>query len=105
MNFYLNYEGFDKYLLGKGLVDGDIYYVFRFENGYGASVIKAYWTYGGMKDLWELAVIRFFGEENIEYKLDYNTEITDDVCGYKTDDDVRELLARIKALENPDRCY
>ena len=67
MNFKLNYEGFDNYL-------------------YGASVIKAYWTYGGMKDLWELAVIRFFGEENSEYKLDYDTEITDNVCGYNTDD-------------------
>ena len=105
MNFKLKYEGFDNYLLGKGFIDGGVHYVFRFENGYGASVIKAYWTYGGMKDLWELAVIRFFGEENDEYKLDYDTEITDNVCGYKTDDDIRELLARIKELENPDRCY
>lgn len=56
-----------------------------------------------MKDLWELAVIRFFGEENNEYKLDYDTEITDNVCSYNTDDDIRELLARIKALENPDK--
>ena len=52
MNFKLNYEGFDNYLLGKGFIDGGVHYVFRFENGYGASVIKAYWTYGGMKDLW-----------------------------------------------------
>ena len=104
MNFNLNYEGFEDYLVEKKPKNGGIHYVFRCEKGYGASVIKAYWTYGGMKDLWELAVIRFFGEENNEYKLDYGTEITDNVCGYKTDDDVRELLARIKALENPDRC-
>ena len=103
MNFYLNHEGFNNYLLGKGLVDGGIHYVFRFENGYGASVIKAYWTYGGMKDLWELAVIRFFGKGNNDYELDYFTEITDDVCGYETDDGIRKLLARIKALENPDK--
>ena len=45
MNFKLNYEGFDNYLLGKGFIDGGVHYVFRFENGYGASVIKAYWTY------------------------------------------------------------
>lgn len=42
MIFKLNYEGFDNYLLGKGFIDGGIHYVFRFENGYGASVIKAY---------------------------------------------------------------
>ena len=103
MNFNLNYEGFENYLLGKGLVDGGIHYVFRFENGYGASVIKANWSYGGTKDLWELAVIKFFGKENADYELDYFTEITDDVCGYETDDGIRELLARIKALENPDK--
>ena len=103
MNFKLNYEGFDNYLLGKGFIDGGIHYVFRFENGYGASVIKTDWTYGGFKDLWELAVIRFFGKENIEYELDYFTEITDDVCGYETDDGIRKLLARIKALKKPDK--
>ena len=103
MNFNLNYEGFENYLLGKGLVDGGIHYVFRFENGYGASVIKANWSYGGIKDLWELAVIKFFGKENADYELDYFTEITDDVCGYETDDGIRKLLARIKALEKPDK--
>ena len=103
MNFNLNYEGYEDHLLGKGLIDGGIHYVFRFENGYGASVIKAYWTYGAYKDLWELAVIKFFGEESTEYELDYYTEITDDVCGYETDDGIRELLARIKALKNPDK--
>lgn len=103
MNFNLNYEGFENYLLGKGLVDGGIHYVFRFENGYGASVIKANWSYGSTKDLWELAVIKFFGKENADYELDYFTEITDDVCGYETDDGIRKLLARIKALENPDK--
>ena len=103
MNFKLNYKGFDNYLLGKGLVDGGIHYVFRFENGYGASVIKAHWAYGGLQDLWELAVIKFFGKENADYELDYFTEITDDVCGYETDDGIRKLLARIKALENPDK--
>lgn len=83
MNFKLNYEGFDNYLLGKGLVDGGIHYVFRFENGYGASVVKGPRTYGGLQDLWELAVIEFFGERSMNYELDYDTEITDDVCGYK----------------------
>ena len=103
MNFKLNYEGFDNYLLGKGFIDGGVHYVFRFENGYGASIVKGTHTYGGLQDLWELAVIGFFGERSMNYELDYDTEITDDVCGYETDDGILELLARIKALENPDK--
>ena len=104
MNFNLNYEGFEDYLVEKKPMNVcGIDYVFRFENGYGASVIKAYWTYGGPQDLWELSVIRFFGKENNDYELDYFTEITDDACGYETDDGIRKLLARIKALENPDK--
>lgn len=103
MNFNLNYEGFEDYLVEKKPKNGGIHYVFRFENGYGASVIKGPWTYGGPLDLWEMAVVRFFGEGSMDYNLDYDTEITDDVCGYETDDDIRELLARIKALENPDK--
>ena len=84
-------------------MNGGIHYVFRFENGYGASVVKGPRTYGGPQDLWELAVIEFFGERTMNYELVYDTEITDDVCGYETDDGIRELLARIKALENPDK--
>ncbi len=103
MNFNLNYEGFDNYLVEKKPMNGGIHYVFRFENGYGASVVKGPRTYGGLQDLWELAVIGFFWERSMNYELDYDTEITDNVCGDKTDDDIRELLTRIKALENPDK--
>ena len=98
-NYYISKGVF----IGRGLIDGGIHYVFRFENGYGASIIKGSSTYGGPQDLWELAVVRFFEEESIEYKVNYDTEITDNFCGYETDDGIRELLARIKALENPDK--
>ena len=33
-------------------------YVFQFENGFGASVIRGLYTYGGRQGLWELAVLR-----------------------------------------------
>ena len=97
MTFELNYEGFDAYLLSKRFDNelGGIMYRFKFRNNYRASVVKHKYSYGSDKDLWELAVIRFRGDD---WELDYDTPITSDVEGYLTDKKVRALLHRIKDL-------
>lgn len=99
MNFNLNYEGFEKYLNKKYDNFTGIHYVFKFENGYGASVIKGPFTYGGPQDLWELAVLSFGRDD--ECSLEYGTEITDDVIGYQTNEEILDLLNRIKELKEP----
>lgn len=63
---------------------------FKFENGYGASVIDD--GYGRNEGLYELAVLGPDGA------IAYDTPITDDVLGYLTDEQVGEALARIEAL-------
>ncbi len=69
-----------------------VQYLFSFPyNHYGASVIKHPGSYGYEGDQWELAVL-------YEGHLTYDTEITQDVVGYLTDEDVVELLERIQAL-------
>lgn len=101
MNLNLNYEGFENFLLFRKITEwkGGVAYRFRFENGYGASIVKHHYSYGHEQDLWELAVLEFRGREDALYgELCYDTEITDDVVGYLTDEKVRELLAEIKAL-------
>ena len=70
-----------------------VHYHFYFDNGYGASVIRHEYSYGGDQGLWELAVLA--GD-----LLCYDTEITDDVIGYLTEEEVEELLNRIKNLES-----
>lgn len=97
MTLELNYEGFEKYLIYKGskYIDG-IHYIFKFDNDYGASVVKHTFSYGHESDRWELAVIKFY--RGNEWDIDYNTKITDDVIGYLTDDRVRELLGEIQKL-------
>lgn len=71
--------------------------IYRFDNGYGASVVRFYGSYGYEQGLWELAVIKFEGEKN-DFKLCYDTPITDDVIGYLTMPKVDELLDLIEAL-------
>lgn len=72
-------------------------YLFRFENGYGASVIRHQYSLGHEKDLWELGVVKF--QKNGDWKLNYKTPITDDVLGCLTVDDVKSCLEKIEKLE------
>lgn len=61
---------------------------FKFDNGYGASVITGGIAYCNDEQPYELAVLK-------DYELCYDTPITDDVIGYLTNDEVYELLDRI----------
>lgn len=65
--------------------------VYRFDNGYGASVIDD--GYGKEEGLFELAVF-----DNRTKQIVYDSGITDDVLGWLTQSDVDNLLAQIKAL-------
>lgn len=62
-----------------------------FPNGYGASVIRGYGTYGSEDDLYELAVMTKEG-------ICYSTPITDDVIGWCSPDRITQLLQEIEAL-------
>jgi len=63
----------------------------NFDNGYGASVIRSLYSYGGNQDLYELAVIK-------DNAIRYDTPITDDVIGYLTEDEVTKYLGQIQNL-------
>ena len=96
MTLHFNCGDFKPNLVETSALLGGVQYKFRFENGYGASVIKHVGSYGCLDDLWELAVIKF--EESGEWNLCYTTSITDDVIGYLTDSEVRDILQKIKEL-------
>jgi len=95
-------EGTDLYVPvdARPLENGAIQKIYRFANGYGASVVKGDHTYGGEEGLWELAVI-IFGkgtDNNHTYQLVYDTPITQDVEGNLNDDEVEKLLDQIFVL-------
>ena len=74
---------------------GGIQAVVFFDNGYGASVIKGYGSYGYAQGLYELAVLK---TDEDGWDLCYDTGLTEDVEGYLTPEDVTSWLNRIEAL-------
>lgn len=78
-------------------LNGGTQVVHRFENNFGASVVRHDFSYGGEDGLFELAVLTFASEAN-DYELTYDTEITDDVLGHLTEEDVESLLKRIEKI-------
>lgn len=96
-NFWtpLNYKGYEDNLIHKGTHPGygGYTYGFMFNNGYGASVIKHGSSYGNADDLFELAVLNAYGD------IVYIEEISDDVVGWLTNEEVIEYFERIKNLE------
>ena len=92
---YLQPETWELGIVQKGYHDDGVQYVFKFENNYGASVVKRWGSYGFNKDLWELAVIYWNDDE---WHITYDTDITSDVIGYLTNAEVDELLVQISKL-------
>ena len=67
--------------------------VYRFDNGYGASIVNHGFSYGT-----EMAVIKFTGPDIKDFDLCYSTPITSDVLGHLDPADVEMYLKRIEAL-------
>ena len=80
---------------------GGIQLLYKFPNGYGASIVKHKLSYGREKGLWELAVLKFDKEDN--WHLCYDTPITDDALGYLTNHEVLVVLNKIKELKRYER--
>lgn len=70
--------------------------IVRFENGYGASVIRNPDSYGT-----ELAVLRFNGPDTeSDYELVYDTPITSDVIGWiENGEELIKILCDIRDLK------
>ena len=75
--------------------DSETQKIYRFRNGYGASVIRNSISYGHELGLWEVAVIKWNEDE---WSLCYDTEITNDVIGYLNEDEVDNVLQQIEGL-------
>lgn len=66
--------------------------VMEFENDYGVSVLMGECFYSNGVDTYELGVL-------YEGGLTYNTDITDDVIGYITEEEVTEIMKRVQDIQ------
>lgn len=66
--------------------------IVKFDNGFGASIVKHNFSYGGSEGLYEMAVL----DENND--ICYSTSITNDVIGYLNEEEVSDYLNKIKNL-------
>lgn len=90
------YDKFKNNLIKSNALFDGVQKIFKFDNMYGASVIKHRYSYGSDLGLWELAVIKY--QDDDKWGIVYDTKLTDDVLGYLTDDDVCFYLEQIKHL-------
>ena len=84
--------------LEQNPIKGGVQYIFKFDNGYGASVISHKYSYGGSEGKWEIAAVRF---ENGDWDIDYDTSVSADVIGWLDVDGVNDLLDQISTLDQP----
>lgn len=66
-----------------------------FDNGYGISVINGYGSYTSDLSEWEIAVLH--GNDK-DWSISYNTDITDDVIGNLSKEEVTKIMAKIQNL-------
>ena len=94
--FILPKTDFEEYVVIDRELFGGRQKVYKFPNGYGASVINHEFSYG-----LEVAVVEFiedeFAEEEI-FTLVFDTPVTDDVIGYCTEEQVNEILQEVYKL-------
>lgn len=89
------------YVVIDRAVNGGVQMVYKFENGYGASVVRFPFSYGGYLGLWEMALLKFKNSEDGEllWEIVYREDFAGgDVAGHLSDKDVTELLMWIKSL-------
>jgi hypothetical protein len=74
------------------IVQPGIQATIKFDNGYGASVVRHNFSYGHEEGLYELAVL------DSNDKITYDTLVTEDVLGHLSEEDVTNALKQIQEL-------
>ena len=83
------------FLKATNKIHDGVQYEYTFPNGYGASVIKHSYSYGGKQGLWEIAPLDQDGDFIGRGVFGWD----DDVQGYLTNGEVNAILEKLQDLE------
>lgn len=88
-------------LLEKKELNDGVQFIFKFDNNYGASVVRHEFSYGGKAGLFELAVLQYgkYKSNLDEFEIVYHTNITNDVIGFLEPKEVESTLKKINKLK------
>ena len=90
--FDMEVEKIDLYEVFAGYGKDAVQYIYKFSNGYGASVVRHNSSMGNNKGLYELAVLDKDGS------LCYDTPITNDVIGSLKFEEAEDICYKISQL-------
>jgi len=76
-------------------MNGGTQTIYRFDNGYGASVVNHSFSYGT-----EMAVVKFNGSSMEDFELCYTTPIAKDVLGHLSPAELDSHLQEISELKS-----
>jgi hypothetical protein len=92
-------KDFNKYIVDLNAINHGMGVVFRFDNEYGISLVCHSFSYGNKNDEFEIAIIKFNSEDNKNWNICYDTDITNDVLGYQSKEDVIEIIQKVINLK------
>ena len=86
----------ESFIVDERSVNGGVQKIYKFDNGYGASVVRHLFSCGGEQGLWEMALLSF---DDLSWHITYREDFANgEAAGYLSDKDVLELLEWIKWL-------
>ena len=91
-------QQYNQYIIDFNSINKGMQLMFRFPNNYGLSIVSHSFSYGNDNDEFEIAVLKFHSDDNKHWNLVYDTDITDDVLGYQSKEDVFSIIDRVILL-------
>ena len=90
-------KDFTSYIIDINSYNKGMQILFRFPNNYGISLVCHSFSYGNDANEFEIAITKF--EPNSDnWSITYDTDITGDVLGYQSKEDVIDVIQKTIAL-------
>jgi hypothetical protein len=86
---------FNQYIVDLNAINHGMGVLFRFDNEYGISLVCHSFSYSNKNDEFEIAVIKFNSKDNNDWDIVYDTEVTNDVLGYQSKEEVIEIIQKV----------